>query len=161
MTSPASSLLNPNAQILTVKYVSASMAEDRRQRMNKEMDIHVGNCQCDDCKIERSLLRHPDGCRCVSCRIRREAKAQGIPDKYLKPEKNTHMVGCQCKECWDRLEAEREKPQPQTVLVSFESGHYKKLTGKWKGDSIWTHWEKPNGKTVHINKDKVEYYEEL
>ena len=51
--------------------------------------------------------------------------------------------------------------KPQTVLVSFESGHYKKVTGKWKGDSVWTHWIKPNGKGVHINKDKVEYYEEL
>ena len=48
-----------------------------------------------------------------------------------------------------------------TVLVSFESGHYKKVCGEWKGDSIWTHWIKPNGKQIHINKDKVEYYEEL
>ncbi|HUV65534.1 MAG TPA: hypothetical protein VMW24_16675 [Sedimentisphaerales bacterium] len=52
-------------------------------------------------------------------------------------------------------------PPPQTMLVSFESGHYKKVTGKWKGDSVWTHWIKPDGKMVHINKDKVEYYEEL
>lgn len=49
----------------------------------------------------------------------------------------------------------------QTMLISFESGHYKKVTGAWKGDSIWTHWVKTNGKCVHINKDKVEYYEEL
>jgi hypothetical protein len=52
-------------------------------------------------------------------------------------------------------------PSPQTMLVSFESGHYKKVTGQWKGDSVWTHWIKPDGKQVHINKDKVEYYEEL
>lgn len=59
---------------------------------------------------------------------------------------------------------EREKLgeiETQTVLVSFESGHYKKVTGSWKGDSIWTHWIKFNGKSIHINKDKVEYYEEL
>jgi len=54
-----------------------------------------------------------------------------------------------------------DEKKEQTVLVSFESGHYKKIVGQWKGDSIWTHWIKPNGKTVHINKDKVEYYEEL
>ena len=50
--------------------------------------------------------------------------------------------------------------EEQTMLVSFESGHYKKVKGQWKGDSIWTHWIKSNGKAVHINKDKVEYYEE-
>lgn len=66
--------------------------------------------------------------------------------------KGIRHVECNCPEC---------TPQHQTVLVSFESGHYKKVTGKWKGDSMWTHWIKPNGKTVHINKDKVEYYEEL
>ena len=49
----------------------------------------------------------------------------------------------------------------QKMLISFESGHYKTVTGEWKGDSIWTHWIKSNGKTLHINKDKVEYYEEL
>jgi len=48
----------------------------------------------------------------------------------------------------------------QTMLISFESGHYKKVKGQWKGDSVWTHWIKSNGKAVHINKDKVEYYEE-
>jgi len=50
--------------------------------------------------------------------------------------------------------------EEQTMLVSFESGHYKKVKGQWKGDSIWTHWIKSDGKGVHINKDKVEYYEE-
>ena len=49
----------------------------------------------------------------------------------------------------------------QTMLISFESGHYKTVTGSWKGDSVWTHWIKTNGKGIHINKDKVEYYEEL
>ena len=48
-----------------------------------------------------------------------------------------------------------------TVLVSFESGHYKKLRGEWKGDSVWFHWIKSNNKKVHVNKDKVEYIEEL
>ena len=61
--------------------------------------------------------------------------------------------------------AETGQPTPigkqQTVLVSFESGHYKKVTGRWKGDSLWTHWIKENGKMIHINKNKVEYYEEL
>ena len=57
--------------------------------------------------------------------------------------------------------AKIEKYGAQTVLVSFESGHYKKVTGSWKGDSVWTHWIKSNGKAIHINKDKVEYYEEL
>ena len=49
----------------------------------------------------------------------------------------------------------------QTMLIAFESGHYKKVTGQWKGDSVWTHLIKSDGKDVHINKDKVEYYEEL
>ncbi len=44
-------------------------------------------------------------------------------------------------------------------LVSFESGHYKSVTGEWKGDSVWTHFIKKDGGQVHINKDKVEYIE--
>ena len=44
-------------------------------------------------------------------------------------------------------------------LVSFESGHYKSITGEWKGDSIWAHFIKKDGGQVHINKDKVEYIE--
>jgi hypothetical protein len=55
----------------------------------------------------------------------------------------------------------KEYEEPQTMLICFESGHYKKVTGKWQGDSLWTHWKKPNGKCMHINKDKVEYYEEV
>lgn len=50
---------------------------------------------------------------------------------------------------------------PKVSLVAFESGHYKKVTGKWKGDSVWTHFIKSDGKQVHINKNKVEYIEEL
>ena len=45
------------------------------------------------------------------------------------------------------------------TLISFESGHYKKITGEWKGDSVWTHFLKDTGGMVHINKDKVEYME--
>lgn len=45
------------------------------------------------------------------------------------------------------------------ILVSFESGHYKKVTGYWKGDSVWCHIRKKHGGEVHINKDKVEYIE--
>ena len=45
------------------------------------------------------------------------------------------------------------------TLVAFESGHYKKVTGKWAGDSVWTHFEKADGGMVHVNKDKVEYTE--
>ncbi len=45
------------------------------------------------------------------------------------------------------------------TLISFESGHYKKVKGTWKGDSVWTHFIKDGGGMVHINKDKVEYME--
>lgn len=51
------------------------------------------------------------------------------------------------------------KPAAKETLVSFESGHYKKVTGTWKGDSVWTHFKKEGGGQVHINKDKVEYME--
>ena len=61
-----------------------------------------------------------------------------------------------------------DEKKHQTVLFSFESDHAKKVTGEWKADiansafpSLWAKWIKPNGKTIHINKDKVEYYEEL
>ena len=50
-------------------------------------------------------------------------------------------------------------PGVMKSLVSFESGHYKSITGKWKGDSVWTHFVKEDGGLVHINKDKVEYIE--
>jgi hypothetical protein len=49
--------------------------------------------------------------------------------------------------------------KPGEVLVSFESGHYKKIRGTWKGDSVWCHFYKDSGGMVHINKDKVEYLE--
>lgn len=45
------------------------------------------------------------------------------------------------------------------TLISFESGHYKKVTGEWVGDSIWTHFKKDSGGMLHVNKDKVEYIE--
>ncbi len=45
----------------------------------------------------------------------------------------------------------------QEHLVSFESGHYKKVMGEWQGDSVWCHIKKADGTMVHINKDKVEY----
>lgn len=45
------------------------------------------------------------------------------------------------------------------ILISFESGHYKKVTGEWAGDSVWTHFKKDSGGMLHINKDKIEYME--
>lgn len=54
-----------------------------------------------------------------------------------------------------------DKQEVKKVLISFESGHYKTITGKWKGDSVWTHFEKGQGKFVHVNKEKVEYYEDV
>lgn len=48
------------------------------------------------------------------------------------------------------------KPKQET-LISFESGHYKAFTGEWKGDSVWAHFTTADGRTVHVNKDKVEY----
>jgi hypothetical protein len=51
--------------------------------------------------------------------------------------------------------------KPKQFLVAFESGHYKKVTGFWKGDSVWAHWFKENDKMIHMNKDKIEYIEEL
>lgn len=45
------------------------------------------------------------------------------------------------------------------TLIGFESGHYKKINGTWKGDSVWTHFQKEAGGQVHVNKDKVEYME--
>jgi hypothetical protein len=49
--------------------------------------------------------------------------------------------------------------QPNETLICFESGHYKKVRGAWKGDSVWCHFTKEDGGMVHINKDKVEYME--
>jgi len=46
------------------------------------------------------------------------------------------------------------------TLISFESGHYKKVkSGQWLGDSVWMHIKKADGGVVHVNKDKVEYVE--
>jgi len=49
--------------------------------------------------------------------------------------------------------------KPNETLIAFESGHYKKVKGTWKGDSVWTHFQKESGGMIHINKDKVEYME--
>ena len=45
------------------------------------------------------------------------------------------------------------------TLISFKSGHFKKVTGQWKGDSVWTHFSKDAGGMVHVNKTEVEYME--
>lgn len=74
-----------------------------------------------------------------------------------------------CSECKKELKLCQCKPEsgiiipdlPHEILVSFESGHYKKIVGHWKGDSIWGHYYKENGKMVQINLSKVEYLEEL
>jgi len=52
-----------------------------------------------------------------------------------------------------------EKTTSKETLISFESGHYKKIKGKWKGDSVWTHFQKDSGGQIHVNKEKVEYLE--
>lgn len=49
--------------------------------------------------------------------------------------------------------------KPNETLISFESGHYIKVVGKWEGDAVWCHFRKEGGGMVHINKDKVEYME--
>lgn len=45
----------------------------------------------------------------------------------------------------------------QTVLIAFKSGHYKTFQGVWEGDSVWGHYLTVDGKTIHINKEEVEY----
>ena len=45
------------------------------------------------------------------------------------------------------------------TLIAFRSGHYKRVTGTWTGDSVWCHFEKATGGHVHINKAEVEYME--
>ncbi len=49
--------------------------------------------------------------------------------------------------------------KPKENLVSFESGHYKKIYGTWAGDSVWCHFKKEGGGMVHLNKAKIEYIE--
>ena len=51
------------------------------------------------------------------------------------------------------------KGNPDETLISFESGHYKMVKGTWKGDSVWTHFQKASGGMIHVNKDKIEYME--
>ena len=65
---------------------------------------------------------------------------------------------------FDGLLMDHEKDnadQNDTFLVSFKSGHYKKIRGTWKGDSVWAHFIKVDGGMIHINKDEVEYIEAL
>lgn len=50
-------------------------------------------------------------------------------------------------------------PGVMKSVIAFESGHYKPVIGKWRGDSVWSHFVKEDGGQVHINKDKVEYIE--
>ena len=45
------------------------------------------------------------------------------------------------------------------TLIAFRSGHYKRVTGTWEGDSVWCHFGKARGGHVHINKAEVEYME--
>jgi hypothetical protein len=46
------------------------------------------------------------------------------------------------------------------ILISFRSGHYKKIKGAlWTGDSVWSHFEKAGGGMIHVNKEEVEYME--
>jgi hypothetical protein len=49
----------------------------------------------------------------------------------------------------------------KTLLFRFTSGKYKKLKAKWIGDSVWGHYEREDGRKVHINLALVEYIEEL
>lgn len=50
--------------------------------------------------------------------------------------------------------------KPGDILISFKSGHYKKIKGAlWDGDSVWSHFEKRSGGMVHVNKEEVEYME--
>lgn len=59
------------------------------------------------------------------------------------------------------LDRVRKELGEKTFLVLFRSGHYKKITGRWKGDSVWGHYIKPNGMEIHINRAEVEYIEEI
>lgn len=47
----------------------------------------------------------------------------------------------------------------QQILICFESGHYKSFKGVWKGDSVWSHFIKEDGTSLHFNKEKIEYME--
>ncbi len=47
--------------------------------------------------------------------------------------------------------------KPGEYLISFESGHYKKFIGEWKGDSVWAHFQTDHS-VIHVNKDKGRVY---
>lgn len=49
--------------------------------------------------------------------------------------------------------------KPGEILIAFKTGHYKKVVGTWKGDSVWAHFKKASGGMVHANKAEVEYIE--
>ena len=51
--------------------------------------------------------------------------------------------------------------EAKVFLIAFQSGHYKRVAGSWTGDSVWGHFKKEDGDMIHINRDKVEYIEEL
>ena len=51
------------------------------------------------------------------------------------------------------------KGKQNEIMVSFKSGHYKTVEGRWHGDSVWCHIKKDEGGMVHINKEEVEYIE--
>ena len=53
----------------------------------------------------------------------------------------------------------QDKQKVQETLIAFKSGHFKKIKGTWKGDSVWCHFLKASGGMVHINKDEIEYME--
>lgn len=135
-------------------------------RGDKMFHLYAPTCECPTCVRETEIrteqivkehgakaTEHGSLCDCLNCKSKRAGVVNPVP---------VYNIG-DCDNCpAHKRDLESMKtPQHQTVLVSFKSGHYKKLEGKWKGDSIWTHWEKPDGKIIHINKDKVEYYEEL
>ena len=52
---------------------------------------------------------------------------------------------------------ETETGIEEDILVSFESGHYKRIKGSWGGDSVWMHFVAKDGVHIHVNKEKVEY----
>ena len=86
---------------------------------------------------------------------------------HLKEKEREMPIFCnQCRKDLDLCDCEPEggiivPATPKTFLVAFESGHYKRIEGFWKGDSVWAHWFKENDKMIHINKDLVEYIEEI
>ncbi len=117
------------------------------------------NCNCDGCMYKRKQAIEAEDKTALEEHRRKVNEINGKPPLYNIGDCDNCPL-YKLKQAQDRL-TEKVTPNHTTVLVCFESGHYKKITGKWKGDASWTHWIKPDGKTIHIYKDKVEYYEEL